>query len=62
MRDYLAFRFTVDISFTSCSSRKEKLGSNTPANFITSWTFSLEAEPADASAVSGDSAPPDSLD
>lgn len=57
VHSYLAFRFTVDISLTSCSSRKEKLGSNTPANFITSWMFSLEVEPADASAV-----PPDSLD
>lgn len=62
MPGYLAFRFAVDISLTSCSSRKEKLGSNTPTNFVTSWTLSREAEPADASVVAEDSAPPDSLD
>lgn len=58
---HLGFRFTVVISLISCSSRKEKLGSNTPINFITSWRFSPEVGPVATSVDSADSAGSDSL-
>ncbi len=48
---HLGFLFIVVISLISCSSRKEKLGSNTPISFITSCRFSPEAGPL---ATSGD--------
>ena len=37
---YLGLRFAAAISLISCRRRKEKLGSNTPINVITSCTFS----------------------
>lgn len=46
---HLGFHFIVVISLISCSSRKEKLGSNTSINFITSGRFSPEAGPPAAS-------------
>lgn len=61
MLPHLGFRFTVVISLISCSSRKEKLGSNTPINFSTSWRFSPEVGPVAASADSAHSAGSDSL-
>lgn len=58
---HLGFRFIVVISLISCSSRKEKLGSNTPINFITSWRFSPETESGVASADSDTSTGSNSL-
>lgn len=58
---HLGFRFIVVISLISCSSRKEKLGSNTPINFITSWRFSPEVGPQATSGDSADSAGPGSV-
>lgn len=53
---HLGFRFIVVISLISCSSRKEKLGSNTPINLITSWRFSPEVGPVATSGDPADSA------
>lgn len=58
---HLGFRLIVVISLITCSSRKEKLGSNTPINFITSSRFSPAVGPLETSGDSGDSVASDSL-
>lgn len=58
---HLGLRFIVVISLISCSSKKEKLGSNTPINFITSFRFSSEVGSVAASLDSADSPKSDSL-